>query len=74
MGHPKEYNINQQNKLSVGDKLSDGNNKFVVTRLISYPNQHSQYASEVEVECVSGPRKGTVFTCDHYIATTYKDH
>jgi hypothetical protein len=72
MGHPKEYNVNQQNKLSVGDKLSDGKNSFIVTRLIYSQYSHSQYASEVEVECVKGPRKGTKFTCDHYVATSYK--
>lgn len=68
----KEYNINNENKLSVGDKLSDGKNSFVVTKMVYHPLQHSQYASEVEVECVKGPRKGAKFTCDHYVATSYK--
>ena len=72
MGHPKEYNINNENKLSVGDKLKDDKNKYVVTKMIYHPNQHSQYASEVVVECVSGPHKGRTATISHELAKEFK--
>ena len=68
----KEYNINQENKLSVGDILRDGLSKFVVTKLIYSPNQHSQYAEYVEVECLAGAYKGQITTVSHELAKEYK--
>ena len=66
-----EYNVNNENKLGVGDTLTDNNNKYVV-REVSYGNTHSQYASHVKVECISGPNKGRVMWLNHYLATNYK--
>ena len=73
MGHPKEYNINQENKLSVGDKLKDkSGNKYVVTALRYQTLSHSQYASDVYVECIKGKHGGRSIWVDHYLASTYK--
>ena len=68
----KEYNINRDNKLSVGDKLKDKKGKYVVTKLIYYPNQHSQYAEDVEVECLTGQNKGRSMILSHELAKDYK--
>lgn len=73
MGHPKEYNVNKDNKLSVGDKLQDSaGNKYVVTALKYNNPSHSQYASEVLVECVKGKHEGRKVWVDHYLASQYK--
>lgn len=67
-----KYNVNNENKLTVGDKLADRNgNKYVVFEL-GYGNTHSQYASQVRVECVAGPHKGRTMWVDHYLASEYK--
>jgi hypothetical protein len=68
----KEYNINQENKLSVGDELKDKKNQYVVTRLIYYSYQHSQYAEDVELECLKGPHKGRTIILSHELAKGYK--
>ena len=68
-----EYNINNENKLRVGDTLSDkAGNKFIVIDQ-QHNNTHSQYASELLVECYGGPRNGQVTWVPHQIATQYKD-
>ena len=67
-----EYNINNENKLRIGDTLNDEKNTYVV-RDVSYGNTHSQYASHVKAECLSGPNKGRSMWIDHYLATAYKD-
>ena len=68
-----EYNINNENKLRVGDTLSDkAGNKFIVIDQ-QHNNTHSQYASELLIECYGGPRKCQVKWVPHQIATQYKD-
>ena len=71
MGHPMEYNLNQENKLRIGDKLKDDKNQYVVVEM-DYSNTHSQYASKVMVHCVKGPHKGRQMWIDHYLASQYK--
>ena len=69
----KEYNINNENKLTVGDKLKDQvGNHYVVVDMKYPPLSHSQYASEVLVECLKGKHKGRTMWVDHYLATGYK--
>ena len=66
------YNISKETALVAGDKLSDAaGNKFVVVDL-QWKNTHSQYASEVLLECVGGPRKGQVKWVPHQFAIQYK--
>ena len=68
-----EYNINNENKLRVGDTLSDkAGNKYIVIKQ-QHNNTHSQYASELLIECYGGPRNGQVKWVPHQIATQYKD-
>jgi hypothetical protein len=68
-----EYNINMDNKLTVGDTLSDASgNKFIVIDQ-QYKNTHSQYASELLIECYGGPRNGQVKWVPHQFAIQYKD-
>ena len=71
MGHPMEYNLNQESKLRVGDKLMDDKNHYVVVDM-EWKNTHSQYASAVKVECIKGPNKGRSMWIDHYLATTFR--
>jgi hypothetical protein len=67
------YNISKETALVAGDKLSDkAGNKFVVVDL-QWKNTHSQYASEVLLECYAGPRKGQVRWVSHELAIQYKD-
>jgi hypothetical protein len=67
------YNISKETALVAGDNLSDAaGNKFVVVDL-QWKNTHSQYASEVLIECVDGPRKGQVKWVPHQFAIQYKD-
>jgi hypothetical protein len=67
-----EYNLTRETKLIVGDMLKDAaGNKYVVVDL-RYSNTHSQYASEVFVECISGNHKGRFMWVDHYLASEYK--
>ena len=69
----KEYNINNENKLTVGDKLKDQmGNHYLVVDMRHEPLSHSQYASEVLVECLKGKNKGRTMWVDHYLATQYK--
>jgi hypothetical protein len=69
----REYNITKESALSVGDKLSDASgNKFVVVDL-QWKNTHSQYASEVLIECYQGPREGQVKWVSHQLAIEYKE-
>lgn len=68
-----EYNISKETALVVGDKLSDAaGNKFVVTSLV-HRNTHSQYASDVLLECYEGPREGLVKWFPHEFVIGYKD-
>jgi hypothetical protein len=68
-----EYNISKETALVVGDKLSDAaGNKFIV-RDLHRKNTHSQYASEVLIECYKGPREGQVKWVPHQFAIQYKD-
>ena len=66
-----EYHVNNENKLRVGDILKDDKNKYVV-RDVSFGNTHSQYASHVKAECMSGPHEGRSMWIDHHLATKYK--
>jgi len=68
-----EYNINNENKLRVGDTLSDkAGNKYIVIDQ-QHNNTHSQYASDLLIACYSGHRDGQVTWVPHQIATQYKD-
>ena len=68
-----EYNINMDNKLSIGDTMSDkAGNKFIVIDQ-QHNNTHSQYASELLVECYGGPRTGECKWLPHQFAIQYKD-
>jgi hypothetical protein len=68
-----EYNINKDNKLSVGDLLSDKvGNKFIVIDQ-DWKNSHSQYASELLVECYAGPRTGECKWVPHQFAIQYRE-
>ena len=72
MGYPQEYHLTRETKLIVGDILKDKTgNKYVVVDL-RHGNTHSQYASEVFVECVAGKNKGRSMWIDHYLASQYK--
>ena len=66
-----EYNINKRNKIEVGDTLRDNFAEYVVkdTRWL---DTHSQYASEVLVECVSGRNKGELRWISHHLLLEYK--
>ena len=67
------YNVSKETALVAGDKLSDkAGNKFVVVEL-QWKNTHSQYASEVLIECIEGPRVGQVKWVPHQFAIRYKD-
>ncbi len=44
---------------------------FVVD--LQWKNTHSQYASEVLIECIEGPRVGQVKWVPHQFAIQYKD-
>ena len=66
-----EYNINNENKVRIGDKLSDHRNVYVVKEM-SYGNTHSQYADKVLVVCTKGPHKGRETWVSHQIATEFK--
>lgn len=67
------YNVSKETALVAGDKLSDASgNKFVVVDL-QWKNTHSQYASEVLIECTEGPRLGQVKWVPHQFAIQYKD-
>lgn len=66
-----EYNVNNQNKLRVGDKLKDDKNQYIVVDM-EWKNTHSQYASSVKVECIKGPHKGRSTWIDHYLASQYR--
>lgn len=67
------YNVSKETALVAGDKLSDASgNKFVVVDL-QWKNTHSQYASEVLIECIEGPRVGQVKWVPHQFAIQYKD-
>lgn len=72
-GNLMDYNINKETKLEVGDKLSDpaGNHFVVVAK--RYNGTYSQYALEVMLDCVSGPRVGVVRWVSHWLAIGYKD-
>ena len=67
-----EYNLNGDNKLMVGDKLKDGSGNHYVVVELRHANTHSQYASEVFVECFKGKHKGRSFWIDHYLASQYR--
>ncbi len=68
-----DYNISKETALVVGDKLSDAaGNKFVVVDL-EWKNTHSQYASEVLIEYLNGPRKGQTKWVPHQFAIQFKD-
>ena len=68
-----EYNINMDNKLSVGDTMSDkAGNKFIVIAQ-EHRNTHSQYASELLIECYGGPREGQTKWVPHQFAIQYKE-
>jgi len=68
-----EYNINMDYKLSIGDTMSDkAGNKFIVIDQ-QHNNTHSQYASELLVECYGGPRTGECKWLPHQFAIQYKD-
>jgi len=68
-----EYNISKETALVVGDKLSDAaRNKYVVVDL-QWKNTHSQYASEVLLECYKGPRKGESKWVPHQFAIPHKE-
>ena len=66
-----EYNLNNDNKVSIGDKLSDQKNVYVVKEM-SYGNTHSQYADKVLVVCTKGPYKGREMWVSHQLATEFK--
>ncbi len=67
-----DYNINTDNKLRVGDTMSDAaGNKFIVIDQ-QHNNTHSQYASELLIECYGGPRNGQVKWVPHQFAIQYK--
>jgi hypothetical protein len=66
-----EYNINNENKVRIGDELSDDKNKYVVIDA-SYGNTHSQYADKVLVVCEKGPYKGREMWISHQLATEFK--
>lgn len=67
------YNVSKETALVAGDKLSDASgNKFVVVDL-QWKNTYSQYASEVLIECIEGPRVGQVKWVPHQFAIQYKD-
>ena len=69
----REYNVNNENKLQVGDKLKDeAGNCYVVVQERYQPLGHSQYASDLLIECVKGNNKGRKIWVDHYLATLYK--
>lgn len=69
----KEYNLHKDNKLTVGDKLKDRmGNHYLVVDMKHQIMGHSQYASEVLVECVKGKNKGRTMWVDHYLASEYK--
>lgn len=73
MNYPQEYNLTRETKLTVGDILKDQTgNKYVVVDM-KYGNTHSQYASEVFVECIAGKNKGRSMWVDHYLASEYKE-
>jgi hypothetical protein len=68
-----EYNINKDNKLNIGDTLSDkSGNKFTVIDQ-RHNNNHSQYASELLIECYGGPREGVCRWVPYQFAIQYKD-
>ena len=72
-GNLMNYNITKETKLEVGDKLSDpAGNRFVVVAK-RYSGTYSQYALEVMLDCVSGPRVGLVRWVSHWLAIEYKD-
>ena len=67
-----EYNLTRETKLIVGDILKDqAGNKYVVVDM-KHGNTHSQYASEVFVECIAGKNKGRSMWVDHQLASEYK--
>ena len=68
-----EYNINMDNKLTIGDTMSDraGNKYIVIDQL--HNNTHSQYASELLIECYGGPRAGECKWVPHQFAIQFKD-
>ena len=67
-----EYHLTRETKLIVGDILKDKTgNKYVVVDL-RYCNTHSQYASDVLVECIAGKNKGRSMWIGHYLASQYK--
>jgi hypothetical protein len=47
-------------------------NKFIVIDQ-QHNNTHSQYASELLIECYGGPRNGQVKWVPHQFAIQYKD-
>ena len=68
-----DYRLAREIKLTVGDILKDKvGNKYVVVGL-KHGDTHSQYASEVFVECVAGKNKGRSMWIDHYLASQYKE-
>jgi hypothetical protein len=67
-----EYKLAREIQLIVGDILKDkAGNKYVVVDL-RHADTHSQYASEVFVECIAGNNKNRSMWVDHYLASQYK--
>lgn len=67
-----EYNLNNENRLVLGDTLKDpAGNEYIIADVRS-ANTHSQYASEVFVKCLKGKHTGRSFWTDHFLASQYR--